>query len=409
MQNYVFRLKVWIKSSRKKMMKLTPLILLQIYLIYACGTDTSGPPDHQDIFAEYRQVRLEESGSFSEFLVNIQGHYNIPGIAAALVSNASILEIGVAGVRKFGESSKTEMSDIFSIGSCAKSMTAVIAATLVEEGLISWETKPLDIYPELTGEINADFRNMTLKDLLSHQAGVEPFYDDGIFNVYSDYPFITGSPQEQRQIFAVWQFKRSPVNDPGSFVYSNGGYAVAAAMLEKVSGQSWEELIKVRLFNPLNMSSAFIGMPFQNDIDQPWRHYHRDNKGNPIPLPISERMMPELINPAGNVSLNIHDFARYAMFHLRGLAGKDGMLKSKTIKYLHEPQIKSEENQAYALGWGLRWFGEAKVSGHSGGDRSVFATIGIDHQNLLAGVVLCNMGDSRAEAACVNTLIEIMP
>ena len=156
----------------------------------------------------------------------------------------------MAGVRKFGESSKTEVSDIFSIGSCAKSMTAVVAAALVEEGLISWDTKPLDVYPELTGEINADFQNITLKDLLSHQAGVEPFYDGGIFNLHSDYPFITGSPEEQRKIFAIWQFKRPPVNDPGTFVYSNGGYAVAAAMLEEVSGNSWEQLIMQRLFKP---------------------------------------------------------------------------------------------------------------------------------------------------------------
>jgi hypothetical protein len=97
------------------------------------------------------------------------------------------------------------------------------------------------------------------------------------------------------------------------------------------------------------------------------------------------------------------------MFHLNGLAGKDRILKSETIKYLHESQIKSEENQAYALGWGIRWFGEAKVSGHSGGDRSVFATIGIVHQKMLAGIVLCNMGDSRAEAACINVMIEILP
>jgi len=390
-------------------MKQTSLILLSMYLLYTCGADTPGTHEHQDIFAEYRQVRLEESGSFAQFLEKIKKHYNIPGIAAALVSKDTILNIAVTGVRKAGTGAKIVLEDIFSIGSCAKSMTAAVAASLVEEGLISWDTKPLDVYPELAGEINADFRKITLQDLLSHQAGVEPFYDDGIFNVYSDYPFITGSPQEQRQILALWQFKRSLASDPGTFVYSNGGYAVAAAMLEKVSGSSWEQLIKERLFDPLGMSSAFIGMPFQKDINQPWRHYHRDNSENPIPLPISERVMPELINPAGNVSLNIHDFARYAMFHLNGLAGKDGILQSETIKYLHEPQIKSEENQAYALGWGIRWFGDTKVSGHSGGDRSVFATIGIDHQKMLAGVVLCNMGDSRAEAACINVMIEILP
>ena len=390
-------------------MKLIPILIFQIFAFFACGSDNPDPTDPQDIFAEYRQVKLEESSSFVNFLDDIIKHYNVPGIAAALVSKDSIIKSAVSGIRKFGVTNQIKEHDIFSIGSCAKSMTSVVAATLVEEGLISWDTKPLDIYPELLGEIDEDFRNITLKDLLSHQAGIEPFYDDGIFNVYSDYPFISGSPREQRQNFAVWQFKEGPVNDPGTFAYSNGGYAVAAAMLEKVSGSSWDKLIAERLFDRLKMSSAFIGMPFQKNADQPWRHFHRDNNGNPIPLPISERMMPELINPAGNVSLNIHDFARYAMFHLQGLAGQNGILTSETINFLHKPQIKSEENQAYAMGWGIRWFGETKVSGHSGGDRSVFATIGIDHHNMLAGVVLCNMGDSRAEAACINVLIEIMP
>jgi CubicO group peptidase (beta-lactamase class C family) len=390
-------------------MKQTSLILLSMYLLYTCGADTPGTHEHQDIFAEYRQVRLEESGSFAQFLEKIKKHYNIPGIAAALVSKDTILNIAVTGIRKAGTGTKIVMEDIFSIGSCAKSMTAAVAASLVEEGLISWDTKPLDVYPELAGEINADFRKITLQDLLSHQAGVEPLYDDGIFNLYSDYPFIKGSPKEQRKTFALWQFKQDPVNDPGTYAYSNGGYAVAAAMLEQVAGRSWEQLIKERLFNPLKLLSSFIGMPYQKDSNQPWRHYHRDDDGNPLPLPESERILPELTNPAGSVSISIHDFASYAMFHLKGLAGQDGILKSETVQYLHKPQIESEEDQAYALGWGIRWFGETKVSGHSGGDRSVFASIGIDHQNLHSGIVLCNMGDSRAEAACINVMIEIMP
>ena len=390
-------------------MKLTFLALIQLLILHSCGSDSSKPSDPADLFEQYRQVKRQESGSFSQFIGDIKTHYTIPGIAAALVSKDSILKIGVTGVRKFGIDTKIEIEDIFSIGSCAKSMSAVVAATLVEQGRISWETKPIDVYAELVKEIKEDFRDVTLEDLLSHQAGIEPFYDDGIFNVYTDYPFISGSLMEQRKIFTFWQFKQSPASKPGTYAYSNGGYAVAAAMLEEISGYSWEQLITERLFKPLKMSSAFIGMPFQKEINQPWRHYSRDNSGNPIPLPISNRIMPEFINPAGNVSLTIRDFAGYAMFHLRGLAGQDGLLKSETIQYLHEPQIQSEENQAYALGWGIRWFGDTKVSGHSGGDRSVFASIAIDHKNMLAGVVLCNMGDSQAEAACVNVLIEILP
>jgi CubicO group peptidase (beta-lactamase class C family) len=380
-----------------------------MYLLYACGSNASNPSNPQDLFEEYRQVRLQDSNSFNQFLANIREHYNIPGIAAALVTKDSILEIDVVGVLRSDSAIKIEQSDIFCIGSCTKSMTAAVAATLVEEGLISWETQPEDIFEELVGKINSGYQIITLKDILSHQGGIEPFYDDGLFDIYSDYPFLKGTPSEQRKIFTSWQLRQDPAYDPGSYSYSNGGYVVAAAMLEEVSGRSWEQLIQEQLFQPLKMSSAFIGMPYQKDLSQPWRHYHRDANEKPVPLPVSERKIPEIINPAGSVSISIKDFATYAMFHLNGLAGHDGILKSKTIKYLHEPVIESEDNQAYALGWGIRWFGEAKVSGHSGGDQSVFAMIGIDHQSLTAGVILCNMGDQQAESACINVMVEIMP
>ena len=100
-------------------MKLLFLLLFQIIFIYGCGSNTPDPADPEDLFDEYRQVKIKESGSFVQFLERIKEHYNIPGIAAALVSKDSILNSGVAGVRKAGELDKIDIDDIFSIGSCA--------------------------------------------------------------------------------------------------------------------------------------------------------------------------------------------------------------------------------------------------------------------------------------------------
>jgi len=390
-------------------MKLTLLVLFQIVLIHACGSNTPDPSDPQSLFEEYRQVRLQDTQSFNQFLENIIKHYRIPGIAVALVSKDNIVKMGVVGVRKSDSTAKINLNDIFCIGSCTKSMTAVVAATLIEEGVLSWDTQAVDLFEELAGEINPGYQNISLKELLSHQSGIEPFYSDRLFEIYSLFPFISGTEKEQRKKFTLWQLEQDPANEPGSFNYSNGGYVVAASILEEVSGRSWERLIQERLFQPLKMSSAFIGMPYEKDLSQPWRHYYRDENGDPLPLPISERRIPEVFNPAGTVSLSIKDFASYAMFHLTGLAGQDNILKSETIRYLHKPLIESEDDQAYALGWGIRRFGEDKVSGHSGGDQSVFAMIGIDHQTQMAGVILCNMGDTQAESACINVMVEIMP
>ena len=66
-------------------MKLILLAIIQMYLLVACGINIPDSSDPTDLFAEYRQVNLQESGSFSQFLENIKEHYNVPGIAAALV------------------------------------------------------------------------------------------------------------------------------------------------------------------------------------------------------------------------------------------------------------------------------------------------------------------------------------
>jgi CubicO group peptidase (beta-lactamase class C family) len=358
---------------------------------------------------QYRQVRYREDQSLSRFLESIVKHYRLPAVAAAVVTRDSILHIGAFGIRKAGSQDSVMIGDTFCIGSCTKSMTAVVAATLVEEGALSWNTRAIDVFPEAREAVHEGFRATTLNDILSHQSGIQPYYSDNFFRVHDHLPFLTGPPKEQRRKFTIWQLGQEPSTEPGQYSYSNGGYVVAAAMMEESTGQSWEELIQERLFMPLGMHSAFIGMPYQKDNNQPWRHYDRDDNGEPVHLPVTERTIPALFNPAGTVSLSIQDFARYAMFHLRGLSGADGILGSETTRYLHEPVIESEENQYYALGWGVRWYAETKISGHSGGDQSVYATIAIDHKNLTAGVVLCNMGDEEAASACANVILEILP
>ena len=67
-----------------------------------------------------------------------------------------------------------------------------------------------------------------------------------------------------------------------TFSYSNAGYIIVGAILERVSGKQWETLIRDRLFTPLKMTSAGFGPPSKsNQTDQPWGHLNRG--GNFVP------------------------------------------------------------------------------------------------------------------------------
>ena len=114
-------------------------ILCLVFFLLTCGSDDHDPSDHDRLSDDYRQVRFQQNQSLSQFLEDIVEYYRIPGISAVLVSKYSVVQMGIAGVRRFGSPSEIIPDDIFCIGSCEKSMTAVLAASFVEEGLLSWK------------------------------------------------------------------------------------------------------------------------------------------------------------------------------------------------------------------------------------------------------------------------------
>ena len=76
---------------------------------------------------------------------------------------------------------------------------------------------------------------------------------------------------------------KAPRSRPGStYAYSNVGYALAGLMAEQVTGESWEMLMRQRLFEPLGMDSAGFGTPGgAGRVDQPWGHHLSGNEIKP--------------------------------------------------------------------------------------------------------------------------------
>ena len=97
------------------------------------------------------------------------------------------------------------------------------------------------------------------------------------------------------------------------FAYANMGYLLAGAMLERVAGQTWEELIVQRVFNPLRLKTAGLGpQAMLGRVDAPLGHEPREG-ARPKPLlagPGGDN--PEVIGPAGTAHMSVLDFARWA-------------------------------------------------------------------------------------------------
>ena len=329
-------------------------------------------------------------------LEQLRVQHRLPGIAAAAVREEEIVISATAGLRKVGSPERVTLADKWHIGSCTKSMTATVAAILVEEGRIRWESTIAELFPEWRAKMAAQWRPVTLEQLLTHRSGAP---EDAPPDIWADAQKEVGSPAQQRIRFVRALLEKQPVASPGSkHIYSNQGYAIAGAMLEKVTKKPWEELMQTRLFTPLRMTSAGFGPPAsRGKIDQPWGHRAGQGKLEPVPRgPGADN--PPAIGPAGTVHCSIADFARYAGWHARGVRGGQLLLSGNGFATLR----RAPAGQAYAMGWGVaerEWGGGATFS-HAGSNTMFYAIMWVAPEKNAAFVAATNAAGPEARAAC---------
>lgn len=338
--------------------------LALLALLAGCGEESTEPTPPDTLEGVLSQIRRD---------------FSLPAIAGAIVTSQGPPRVYVEGVRQLGQPDTVEAADRFHLGSTTKSMTATLIGMLVDEGKLSWDSRPLDIFTDLEDTINDVYRDVTLAQLLSHRAGLPDFTQ------LSDFPLVpplTGTPTEQRRQFSIWILGQAATAHPGVYVYSNAGYTVATAMAEQVARDSWESMIVTRLFTPLGIQAGF-GWPAAADSTQPWGHWVEYGVLRPHD-PNGTYQVPQLIAPAVDLNMSAGDFARFAQLHLRGLRGDASLLTAATFARLHQP------TGDYALGWFEGTVDGNLASWNSGSASTFDALIVVEPSTDRAAVVLTN-------------------
>jgi len=330
----------------------------------------------------------------SELLEPIRERYGLPGLAAASIAAGEILDAGACGLRRADGKERVTLDDKWHLGSCTKSMTASLAAMLAERGALKWETTLADVFSKL--EMDAAWREVKLEQLLAHRAGAPANPPPALLIAAG---MRAGTPTAQRTAFVRGLLQTPPDPAPGTkFAYSNQGYAIAGAMIEKVTGKPWEELMREMLFHPLKLDGAGFGAPGSADaMDQPWGHLRAGMHNGPVtPGPLADN--PPAIGPAGTVHLRIRDLARYAGWHASEARRSDGLLGAGSFAKLHTAVGGGD----YALGWVVLqrpWAG-GRVLTHSGSNTMNFAVMWVAPERDFAVVAATNVAGEEAAKGC---------
>ena len=338
-------------------------------------------------------VSQMDSEDLSTIVDQARNKFGLPAVAVSVMNSEAIVLTEIQGIINNSDKIRVSPEHYFHIGSCSKSVLAVIAARLIEDKKISWHTRFFEVYTELKAKAHPDYYNITLEDLFICKAGIKGFTtpDD-------EFPELNPNSVNLRYEFADWLVQQKPLSPKKEgkfeFNYSNAGYTMAGLMLEKVSGKSYEELIKTYVAEEMGIET-FIGFPNRIDPEQPWGHI-LSKKGIEIFSPEHEYRIPAAIIPAGDLSMKPKGFAKYIQLNLKGLRGGNNFITTESYKYIHH------SHQGFSIGvFNSKMFGY-HLSGMDGSAGTFFCRAILVPESDFAFTIMTNAGSGTAEMKAVD-------
>ncbi|AVZ73954.1 serine hydrolase [Streptomyces lunaelactis] len=159
-----------------------------------------------------------------------------------------------AGVADKATGAPVRSGDRFRIASASKTFVATVALQLVGEGRLSLDDTVEDWLPGVVSGNGNDGSRITVRQLLQHTSG--------LFNYTGDFPVINSVEGFQKDRFTTWTdeqlvaiaMSHKPDFAPGTkWAYSNTGYILAGMIIEKATGNSWQQEVTQRIIRPLRM------------------------------------------------------------------------------------------------------------------------------------------------------------
>lgn len=276
----------------------------------------------------------------------------------------------------------------FRIGSVTKSFVALSVLMLEEEGRLHLEDRVRDVLPDLAFDNPWEQSHpLRIVHLLEHAAG----FDDWSFREYASNDPRPLTLSEGLALTARARHARWP---PGTMqAYSNAGPPVAAAAVERISGQTFETFVGQRVFAPLGMHASFFPIPGLASL------YHQDGR-TPFPY------WNVVTRPSGAINASAADMAQYLRLFL-GDGTVDGkrLLSRERLERMRRPGSTSASRAGLENGYGLGLYADVQDGrvfyGHDGGLEGGLARIAFEPRLGVGYVVLIN-SDSPAALARIS-------
>jgi len=358
----------------------------------------------------------------TNLLESIRCEAGIPALGGAVWYGDELVAMGATGVRRRGHTARVTVNDKWHLGSNTMAMTATLVGICADRGLVRLDDTLGSLF---AGEsIDPGYADVTLEGLLQHVGGMPPAPSPATMARMGSH----GNATDARAELARTLLAESPARFLGAHNHSRAGYIVAAAALERASGDSWERLLCTNLFAPLGMTASGFGAPgAPHLLDQPCGHYATGKYFAPaypgshvesvwgypaadeylvfVP-PGPEADDPPAFGPASTVHASLEDWGKFLHVHLRAARHEPTLVSRETMRRLQGPRSES----GYACGWSITvepW-ANGIVLGHGGSNGLWFSTAWILPGRNLVMAVVANAANGGASKAIENAFAKLV-
>lgn len=322
----------------------------------------------------------------------------IPSIAIGVIKEGKMIYSKAFGGKLLKTNAPATVDTLYGIGSCTKSFTTLAILQLADKGLLDIND-PVSKYLPL--KIGMKDNTIKIKHLMSHSSGIPSL---GVATVLikriSDIEetFVPLSNTDDFMMH-VNSAQNEIADIPGKrYFYNNGAFALLGLIIEKLSGELYEDYIKKNILTPLEMTrSIFTREEFEKDGDTMTAYFTDKDKN------FKETIHPfdKFIYAAGGLLSSVNELSNYLIMCMNDGKFKDKqIIKSAAIKQWWKPQIETLPGffgkQQYAFGWATieEFFGETIVQ-HGGSTAVSSAMLAMIPEKKFGVIILGNVGDAQ--------------
>jgi CubicO group peptidase (beta-lactamase class C family) len=334
---------------------------------------------------------------FDAYVQKAVKDWEIPGLALVIIKNNQVLFKKGYGLREINTAKKVNTQTLFACASTTKAMTAACMAILVDEGKVKWDDQVIQYLPDFQLFDPFVTRELKIRDLFTHNSGV----GNTDFLWGDNYLPSTEILRRMRMVKPSYSFR-------GDFIYQNIFYLAAGEVIAKVSGMSWADFIKKRVFEPLGMTRTFALLGGLKDSNSVTPHFKIDEKIKKI---VTDTV--DSVAPAGSVWSCVDDLAKWSICMLdSGKLGSFRLVKAQTWQELLRPQVIISAEQFYPtqqltkpnwMTYGLGWFQQdykgRKVNFHTGSIGGLVAIHGQIPEEKISIFILGNLDHAELRHA----------